>query len=90
MSARLLPLAVLPLLALAGCSKTVDEGSIEKKIAERIGEGAFSQKPKVDCPGGKKAKKGTTFTCDGDLRGQKFKVEVRLTGERTFNFRIKQ
>lgn len=77
-------------LALTGCSKTVDEGSVESKIAERIGEGAFTQKPKIDCPGGKDAKKGTTFTCDGNLRGQKFKVEVRLTGEKTFDFRIKQ
>jgi hypothetical protein len=89
MSRTALLAAAAAALAVGGCSKTVDAGSVEDRISDSLAK-QYSQKPEVKCPDDKKAKKGTTFECDGNLRGQKFKVEVTLVGDTKFTFKIKQ
>lgn len=89
------PAAVLavPVLALSlsGCTKTIDEGDLEGKISDNISKQLGGQKPKVDCPGGKKAKKGNTFDCSATLAGQKATIVVKLTDDSgKFTFQVKQ
>jgi hypothetical protein len=90
---RLVPLAAVPVLALslAGCAKKIDEGDLEGKISDNIAKQLGGQKPKVDCPGGKEAKKGSTFNCSATLAGQKATIVVRLTDDDgKFTFQVKQ
>lgn len=91
--ARRLPLVAVPVaaLALTGCTKTIDEKDLEGKISDNIAKQLGGQKPKVDCPGGKKAKKGNTFNCTATLAGQKATIQVRLTDDSgKFTFQVKQ
>jgi hypothetical protein len=91
MSARLIPLVALAAFTLTGCTKTIDENDLEGTIADSIGKQLGGQKPKVDCPSGKKAKKGSTFECDATLAGEKTKVVVKLTDDSgKFTFTVKQ
>lgn len=89
----LVPLVALPVagLALSGCAKKIDSGDLEKKISDNIAQQVGGQKPKVDCPSGKDAKKGNTFTCTATLAGQKATIQVRLTSnDGKFTFQVKQ
>lgn len=89
------PAAVLavPVLALSlsGCTKTIDEGDLEGKISDNIAKQLGGQKPKVDCPGGKKAKKGNTFNCTATLAGQKATIIVELIDDGgRFRYSVRQ
>jgi hypothetical protein len=87
----LIPVAAVLALTLTGCSKTIDETDLEGTISDNIGKQLGGQKPKVDCPGGQKAKKGNTFECDATLAGEKTKVVVKLTDDSgKFTFTVKQ
>lgn len=56
--------AVLPALALAGCSTTIDNGKAEQLIRQSVsGAGNFKVKS-VSCPSGVTAKAGGTFSCN--------------------------
>ncbi len=88
MFAPRLALVALGSLALAGCAtKEVDASSAEKQIAGYL-QTQLGAKPKVDCPGGQKPEKGTTFDCDIELRGQKGKAKVVMTAKDKFSFTV--
>lgn len=59
--ALLAPLATV--VALTGCSKTIDDSKAEKEIKTVVEKQVGSKVKSVSCPGGKTAKKGDTFTC---------------------------
>jgi hypothetical protein len=56
-------LAPVAVLTLAGCSTTIDDGKAEGLIRKAVTEQVGAHVKRVDCPGGKTAKKGETFTC---------------------------
>jgi hypothetical protein len=89
-AARLVAPAVLlaGAAALGGCGKTVDHKSVERQLTEYYGRqlGAGLQ-PKVSCPSGQSASKGTRFTCSIRVGGGKGKVEVTMTANDKFTFR---
>lgn len=90
MPARLLSLVAVATVALAGCGgKTVNADSVEQRLADHLSQ-QFGQKPELKCPDDEKAEKGTKFTCDGNLRRQKFKVDITMTAEDKFTFKIQQ
>lgn len=62
------PIAALVLVpaaavTLAGCSTKIDTGKAEGLIRTAVAEQVGAHVKSVDCPGGKTAKKGDTFTC---------------------------
>jgi hypothetical protein len=63
-SLLLLPAAAALALGLSACGN-LDDGTIEKEIAKQVEQQAQGQVKvkKVDCPGGRKLKKGDRFTC---------------------------
>lgn len=66
MTTNLRPLAVLlvvPALALTGCESKVDPGKAEKLITGAVTDQVGARVKSVECPSGKVAKKGDTFTC---------------------------
>ncbi|WP_354701156.1 hypothetical protein DSM112329_01463 [Paraconexibacter sp. AEG42_29] len=83
----LLPSAAL-VLTLTGCGKTVRASDVEGKVVKNLQGQMPSRTITVDCPDGKKAEKGTTFTCTAQIDGKASDVDVRLVSERSFSFRI--
>jgi hypothetical protein len=69
---------VLPLLALAGCSETLDTGDVEAKLKREIGARAQS----VACPSDIEVEKGKRFDCTvTDPSGGEFKVGVTIAND---------
>jgi hypothetical protein len=81
----LLPCAAL---ALTGCTKTVKASDAEAKIQRNLEGQMPSRTITVDCPGGKKAAKGTTFSCTVKIDGEASVADVRLVADDRFTFRI--
>lgn len=84
----LLPLAAAGLLT--GCATKIDSGKAQDKISDAIKERAGVAPRSVDCPGGKTAKKGDTFSCqvvmpDG-TKGSSLVTEKDAKGN--VNFRV--
>ncbi len=90
---RLLAIAsgAVAILAVSGCEasfsvgdKTVDNGQLEKQLAEKLATqaGADPKKVTVDCPDDQKAEKGRTFDCTLTApNGDKVVVKVTLTDD---------
>ena len=71
-------LLALPLLALVGCSETLDTGDVEAKLKREIGARAQS----VACPSDIEVKKGKRFDCTvTDPSGGEFKVGVTIEND---------
>lgn len=83
-----LVVGAVPLLALAGCGKTVKASDVEDKIARNLRGQMPSRTISVDCPSGKKAAKGTTFSCRVQVDGEPAVADVRLLTDKRFSFRI--
>lgn len=81
-------LGAASLLALGGCGRTVRASDVEGKIAKNLRGQMPSRTISVDCPGGKKAEKGTTFTCRVQVDGEPAVADVRLLTDERFSFRI--
>jgi hypothetical protein len=77
-------------LTLTGCTKTIKESDVESKITGNIAGQLKGTKVQVDCPGGKKAEKGETFTCTAQIGGKPAAVDVRLLDdEGKFSFSVR-
>lgn len=65
-------LAVLALVALAGCGETViDAGKTEAALEENLRSSLHTRISSVECPSGVKVEAGTTFQCTVNLVGGK-------------------
>lgn len=64
-------------LGVAGCGKTIKSGDLEQKIADSLQQ-QVGERPKIDCPGGEKAKKGRSFDCTLTAR-DRTTTTVRVT-----------
>lgn len=82
--------AMLPCaaLALGGCTKTVKASDAEAKIQRNLERAMPTRTVTVDCPSGKKAKKGTTFSCAVRIDGEPSVADVRLVGDDRITFRV--
>lgn len=89
---RLAVVAVLPCaaLALTGCTKTVRASDVESKVARNLQRELPGRTITVDCPGGKKAEKGTTFSCEAKIDGKPAIADIRLETAEKFSFRIRR
>jgi hypothetical protein len=58
----LIPAAVAA-VAIAGCSNTIDSDKAETTISRLVATRIGTQVARVDCPSGKTAHKGDSFTC---------------------------
>jgi hypothetical protein len=76
-AAALLPAVAL---ALAGCSKTIDERDAEAKIAATVRKTSGAQLA-VDCPGGVPSKKGERFTCTAEVAGRPIDIHVEVLSD---------
>lgn len=77
-------------LALTGCTKTIKEADVEAKITQNLAGQLKGTKVDVDCPGGRKAEKGETFTCTAQIGGRDAAVDVRLLDDKgTFSFSVR-
>ncbi len=75
---------------LTGCTKTIKESDVESKITTNLAGQMTGTKIEVDCPGGKEAKKGETFTCAAKIGGRDAAVAVRLLDdEGRFSFSVR-
>jgi hypothetical protein len=81
MSARLIGVLAVAAVALTGCSKTIKESDVEKKLGDNLSQQYGVKGVKVDCPGGQKAKKGHTFDCTVTVGNQKTTAQVRLLSD---------
>jgi hypothetical protein len=91
MTRRLAVAAALPCaaLALTGCTRTVKASDVESKITKNLQGQMPGRSVTVDCPGGKTAEKGTTFSCDVKVDGSPAVADVTLQAEDRFSFRIR-
>ena len=93
-SARVLALAVAPLVALtmAGCGgsvevnigggSTLNEDDLAAELSQQLGEQAGSPPRSVDCPSGIEPEEGKKFDCTGVApSGQEFAIEVTLNDD---------
>ena len=55
--------AVVPALAIAGCTTTIDNGKAERLIRNSINSAGRAKVKSVSCPSGVTAKAGGSFTC---------------------------
>lgn len=55
--------AVVPALAVAGCTTTIDNGKAEQLIRNSVNSTGRAKVKSVSCPSGVTAKAGGTFTC---------------------------
>lgn len=88
---RLVAAAALPCaaLALTGCTKTVKASDVESKVAKNLEGQMPGRTVTVACPGGKEAKKGTTFTCDVKIDGAPAQADITLLSAERFSFRLR-
>ena len=84
-------LAVLGLLAMAGCGDdTVDASKAEQGIEDSSLSTSTTQITSASCPDDVKKEKGKTFTCDVKLSGGKAQVTVTQESDRnTFTYAFK-
>jgi hypothetical protein len=91
-SRRLATAAAVPcaLLGLAGCARTIKESDMESKISGNIAGQLKGTKVQVNCPVGKKAEKGETFTCSAKIDGKPAAIDVRLLDDKgRFSFTVR-
>ena len=68
-------------LALAGCTKTVDSGDVEKKMARTL-SAQVGQKVTVKCPEDLEAKKGKTYDCTATaMDGSKMRLRLMMVDD---------
>ncbi|MDF8266406.1 DUF4333 domain-containing protein [Luteipulveratus flavus] len=66
---------------LAGCSKEVDNGQVEKQLKSVLQQRAPNAKfGKVECHDDLKAEKGAKADCDIEVNGTKQKFDAVVTG----------
>jgi hypothetical protein len=73
---------------LTGCTKKVDEGDVEGKLASELQQ-QLGQRPAVDCPGDQTAKRGTRFRCTATIGKQRLPVDVELTARDRFTYQVR-
>ncbi len=72
--------AVAAALALAGCSKTIDNESLEGVIGSGIEEQTGAEVTSVDCPSGEESETGHTFQCTATAAdGTEGTIDVEVT-----------
>ncbi len=76
--AKIAVLAAVPLLALAGCSKTVDKNDLEKEVKSALASQADIQDATVTCADDLEAKKGATVKCDLEAEGSKGTATIEV------------
>ncbi len=76
--ARIALFAAVPLLALTGCSKTVDKNDLEKEVKSALASQADIKDATVTCADDLKAKKGATVKCDLDANGSKGTATIEV------------
>jgi hypothetical protein len=74
--------ALAATVALTGCDKTIEQGSAESEISDKL-QGLVGEKPKsVSCPDDIKAKAGERFKCDVEYSdGTKSSVSATATND---------
>jgi hypothetical protein len=74
--------ALLLLIPLAGCAKTLDSGDLEKELKTQLGKDAGATPKSVSCPDNIEVKKGKKFDCTLIApNGDKVTVNVTLTND---------
>lgn len=76
--AKIAVFAAVPLLALAGCSKTVDKNDLEKEVKSALASQADIQDATVTCADDLEAKKGATVKCDLEAEGSKGTATIEV------------
>jgi hypothetical protein len=70
-------LVLAALVSLGGCRKSeLDNGKLVASIKNDLGKQLGVPFDAVDCPGGRKLKKGDKFTCTGKAAGLPIPIEV--------------
>ncbi len=68
-------------VALAGCTKAVDSGGVEKKMARTL-SAQVGQRVTVKCPEDLKAKKGRTYECTATaMDGSKMRLRLMMVDD---------
>ncbi|PRZ41973.1 uncharacterized protein DUF4333 [Antricoccus suffuscus] len=75
---RLAVFATVPLLALAGCSKTVDKDDLEKEVKSALESQAGIPDATVQCADDLEAKKGATVKCELEAKGSKGTATIEV------------
>lgn len=76
--ARIAVFAAVPLLALAGCSKTVDKDDLAKEVKSALASQADIKDATVTCADDLEAKKGATVKCDLEADGSKGTATIEV------------
>ena len=74
--------ALVLLVPLAGCGKTLDSADLEKELKTQLGKDAGAAPKSVSCPDNIEVKKGKKFDCTLIApNGDKVTVNVTLTND---------